>query len=99
MMKSLEQGNLQSVANFYITWADSQQSEPSVPAVDPLAEQVQPTVNYAEGAPSTAKTYTRADIKAFFHDRTMGKYKGREAESRSIELDILAAQSEGRVIG
>jgi hypothetical protein len=43
-------------------------------------------------------TYTPADIAQFYHDKTFGRYAGREAEADVIERDILRAQSEGRLI-
>ena len=98
MLGHLGLGELRDVANFYVTWADSQQPEPSAPA-DDLNEQVHPDVTYANEISASGKTYSRKDIAAFYHDKTMGKYKGKEAEARSIELDIIAAQSEGRMIG
>ena len=98
MMDALSRGDLSNVANFYITWADSQQPEPSAPTVD-LNEQLQPDTTRATSTPQAGKTYSRADIAAFYKDKTMGKYKGQEAEARSIEMDIIAAQSEGRIVG
>jgi hypothetical protein len=53
------------------------------------------------GGNSTAtdsKTYTPEDIKKFFHEVRMGKFKGREQERGRIERDIFAAQREGRIV-
>lgn len=53
------------------------------------------------GGNSTAtnqQTYTPEDIKKFFHDVRMGKFKGREQERGRIERDIFAAQREGRIV-
>jgi len=53
------------------------------------------------GGNSTAtdsKTYTPDDIKGFFNDVRMGRYKGREQERGRIERDIFAAQREGRIV-
>jgi hypothetical protein len=42
-------------------------------------------------------TYTTAEISQFYHDKTFGKYKGREAEMNALENDIFTAQREGRI--
>lgn len=52
----------------------------------------QPPVN------PTVKTYTQADIAKFYDDVRKGIYKGREAERNQIELDILLAPKEGRIV-
>lgn len=52
----------------------------------------QPPVN------PTAKTYSQADIAKFYDDVRKGVYKGREAERNQIELDLLAAPREGRIV-
>jgi hypothetical protein len=44
-------------------------------------------------------TYSRADISAFYHDKTFGKYTGREAEAAALERDMIAASTEGRIRG
>lgn len=41
--------------------------------------------------------YSPADIKQFYHDKTFGKYAGREAEALEIEKDLMLAQREGRI--
>ena len=51
----------------------------------------------AKPTASEGKTYTTADIKKFFEDVRMGKYKSREEERGKIERDIFAAQQEGRI--
>jgi hypothetical protein len=47
--------------------------------------------------PATKKQWTRGEIAQFFADKMAGRYKGREAEARSLESDIFLAQREGRV--
>jgi hypothetical protein len=47
--------------------------------------------------PQTKPSYTGADIKQFFTDKTFGRYAGREAEAEAIETDILLAGKEGRI--
>ena len=68
-----------------------------------------PNVNLMElAAPGRAKagqtnlapdkpTYTPAEIKQFYKDKTFGVYKGKEAEMNAIENDIFTAQREGRI--
>jgi hypothetical protein len=41
--------------------------------------------------------YRAADIKLFYDEKARGKWKGREAEARQIELKIFKAQKENRV--
>src|SRR5215471_1284508 len=48
------------------------------------------------GAPER-RIWTNRDITAFYHDRTRGKYRGREEEADRLERDIFAAAVEGRV--
>ncbi len=52
----------------------------------------QPPVN------PNVKTYSQADIAKFYSDVRKGVYKGREAERNQIELDILLAPKEGRIV-
>lgn len=49
------------------------------------------------GAPSQ-RLWSRPEIKAFYHARTQGKYKGREAEAEQLEADLLRASDEGRLV-
>lgn len=49
------------------------------------------------GAPSP-RLWSRPEIKAFYHARTQGKYKGREAEAEQLEADLLRASEEGRLV-
>lgn len=49
--------------------------------------------------PAEKPIYTRAQIARFYADSRRGVYAGREAEKNSMEADIIAAQSEGRVRG
>jgi hypothetical protein len=49
------------------------------------------------GAPSP-RLWSRPDITAFYRARTMGKFKGREAEAERLEADLLKAGDEGRLV-
>jgi hypothetical protein len=48
------------------------------------------------GAPDR-RIWTNREIATFYRDRTLGRWRGREAESERLETDILAAAAEGRV--
>jgi hypothetical protein len=43
--------------------------------------------------------YTKAQINAHYHEKKVGRWKGREEAWRKIEVDMFAAQQEGRVRG
>lgn len=49
------------------------------------------------GAPSEKRVWTRAQIAAFYHDCTHGKYAGRDEQRTALERDIHAAAMEGRI--
>lgn len=52
----------------------------------------------APGSPAAEKpVYSRADIDAFYRDVRRGVYAGRDNEKLAKEIDIYAAQREGRV--
>lgn len=40
---------------------------------------------------------TRAEVKKFYEDKKLGRYKGREDEAREIEKKIFRAQNAGRI--
>lgn len=48
------------------------------------------------GAPQR-RIWSRSDIKAFYRDRTNGKFRGREAEAHRLEEDLFLAETEGRL--
>ena len=48
-------------------------------------------------APAEKPVFTRAQIAAFYADRTAGRYKGREQEANRLEAEIFAAQQDGRI--
>jgi hypothetical protein len=51
------------------------------------------------GAPAAkTRTWTHAQIAAFYSDVRKGKFAGREAEQSAIERDIFAAPAEGRLV-
>jgi hypothetical protein len=46
---------------------------------------------------STGRTWSKAEITAFYDDVKRGKYRGRAEEQQRTEQDIFAAQKEGRI--
>lgn len=76
-------------------------SAPANPAPNPLEQRgidpppggsAQPELD-AQGR----RIWKRTEIKAFYSDKAKGKYRGKEAEARDLELDIFAANKEHRV--
>jgi hypothetical protein len=45
------------------------------------------------------RIYTRPEIQKLYSQYMRGAYRGREAEWRALEADIIAAGREGRIIG
>ena len=66
----------------------------AVPGRGPIASQP-----LGGGGNGTARTWTRAQISAFYDRVRRNLYRGREQEQARIEADIFAAQAEGRIIG
>jgi hypothetical protein len=81
------------VGNFFNSFGGSQ--EPEQVASDPLADQVEPPTTRVSAPPPGKRTYTPADISAFYAAVREGKYTA--ADATRIEADIFAAQSEGRI--
>jgi len=44
------------------------------------------------------KYYSTAEVNKFYHDKSTGKYKGKEEEAKILEKDIFAAGREGRIL-
>lgn len=95
--------DVSTAAQFYIDYAGTLSSddkgaalkEPAVPE-----ELIQPDTTSGDSLPPAReeKTYTTDEINQFYRDRREGKYKGKEAEAREIEIDILAAGRDGRIV-
>jgi hypothetical protein len=47
--------------------------------------------------PPEKPVFKRTDITQFYHDRTHGRYAGREAEADQLERAIIEASNEGRI--
>lgn len=104
--------NLDRVVNFFNQWK-RENGAVTAPAVAAQAQAAQQAANTsklerqispgrastgsAPPAASAKKQWSRPEIAKFFADRMNGRYKGREAEARSLESDIFLAQREGRV--
>lgn len=76
---------------------------PKQPAAeDPLARRAEPAqggggdVN-VDLTPDGKKIWRQSEIKQFYDERRRGSWRGRDAEAKSTEVDIFAAQREGRV--
>lgn len=98
--------NVRRVGNFFTTWLEmtgrtaTAQNPRRNAAASELERQVAPGKGRNSGAPTgtNSKNYSPEDIKTFFNDVRLGKYKGREAERDRTERDIFSAQREGRII-
>ena len=92
------------VANFFKQWALNTGTSTAQPnrsdATSELERQVAPgrgrTTTTVDGGQK--KTYTPADITAFFADVRNGVFKGKEEQRNKIESDIFAAQQDGRIV-
>jgi hypothetical protein len=90
------------VASFFTSWQSATGAAVAQPnrTASELEKQVSPGKGRSSGAPQTgeAKTYTTADLTAFYDKVRMGGFKGKEKERDAIERDIFAAQAEGRIV-
>uniref|UniRef100_A0A6M3KSF1 Uncharacterized protein n=1 Tax=viral metagenome TaxID=1070528 RepID=A0A6M3KSF1_9ZZZZ len=69
------------------------------PKVRDLNSQIEPgeSVSSTPTPISTGKTYKIAEVRKFYSDFSKGKWRGREAEAKAIDNDIVLAQQEGRI--
>jgi len=98
----------ETAAKFYIDFAGPSSTDKGVssqtdePDLNKMPEDmIQPGTTTGSGdlPPKTElKTYTGTEVTQFYRDRREGKYKGKEAEAREIEKDILAAGRAGRIV-
>lgn len=76
---------------------------PTAPAPGQVAMTVPPKRSTAAGDmtdTNPGKVWTTAEIDKFYAEWTnSGKYRGKEAEAKAIEKEILSALAEGRVLG
>ena len=79
---------------------DAAQAAAKASNISKLEKQVAPgraSSGTTPPAQQQKKQWTRTEIAQFFRDKMEGRFKGREAEARSLESDIFLAQREGRV--
>lgn len=91
------------VASFFSAWEQANGMPVAQPTRKAQSSQLERQVAPGRGRSSPAavtenRTYSPDDIRKFFDDVRMGKYKGRETERGRIERDIFAAQREGRIV-
>lgn len=92
------------VASFFSTWEQANGQSVAHTNRKAQSSQLEKQVSPGRGRssasamPSEGQTYSTDDIKKFFNDVRMGRYKGRETERGRIERDIFAAQREGRIV-
>jgi len=103
--------DLPRVVSIFETWkreagiaaapaVDAARAATNVSNASKLEKQIAPgraSAGSTPPTPATKKQWTRGEIAQFFADKMAGRYKGREAEARSLESDIFLAQREGRV--
>jgi len=77
------------------------ESEGGKHTIDPN-KQIDPASSAAretnpDGSTPQGKIYTQQEVKDFYKDVSLRKYKGREDEQRRIDADIVKANLEGRI--
>lgn len=97
LQEAQDRGDVSKVAQYFIDWNASNGSSKPTQRKKPSPVPDQSGVTEAPNDESLKKIYTTAYVNQFYKDKSMGKYKGREAEARRIETDILAAGNEGRI--
>jgi predicted nucleic acid-binding Zn-ribbon protein len=83
--------------------ANPKKGKKSEHQIDP-AKQIDPASSVVHEEPLDkkkvqGKIYTRQEVKDFYKDQSLGKYKGKEDEAKRIDADILLANQEGRIQG
>jgi hypothetical protein len=88
----------QRTATIFTAWI-AESGAQQVPKPKPkLDHKVEPVGKRGNAEPaSTAKIYTRAEIKQYYDDVQRGRYRGKEEEMQRIDRDIVAANHEGRI--
>ena len=103
-------GDVSRVAAFFTSWEQTATPAtptpdltPTPPAPEPTTTQPQHRTMPAESAAPEAtaqpegRVFTQAEVEKFYHDLTMGKYRGREQEAKSLDREIFLAGAEGRI--
>ncbi len=93
--------NSSRVVKFFKEWERSQAGGPTPapkPSQSELERYVAPGTSRSTAPVSNEpKSWTRAEIQAFYHDAMMGKYAKEPEKRKKIESDIYRAQAEGRI--
>jgi hypothetical protein len=58
-----------------------------------------PAASQRARSPASGKIYTREEIARLYRQHQQGAYVGREAEWARLEVDIVRAGAEGRILG
>jgi hypothetical protein len=82
-----------TVTGFFTQWQQEQSGE-SV-----LLDTTTTSNEYLDDRGQATEVWTAADIEAFYKDKKLGRFRGREDEARQIEMRIFRAQNQGRVRG
>lgn len=80
-----------TVKGFFIQWQQEQSGQSVLPDTKTT------TNEYVAERGHGTEIWTAADIDAFYKDKTLGRFRGRDEEARQIEMRIFRAQNEGRV--
>lgn len=83
------------VANFFNSYAESQQSKSVNSPTPSLADQVVPSGNRSSSPPAGKRVWNNQQIARFYDEVRRGVHTQEEADL--IEKDIFAARSEGRL--
>lgn len=94
MAKAFNTGDIGRIAGFYTEFKAA-----TKPPADPRESKVTPKPSGAPAStdPAQGRIWTRAEITAFYHAKSAGKFPGTPEEARAIELDIADAQKTGRI--
>lgn len=99
----LDSGKVISIFQDYLasTGAASEGSSPKLgkASLEVPEDQIVPSTQKGEQVPTEEdKVWTTEEIDEFYRDKRLGKYKGKEAEAREIEKDILLAAKTKRIV-
>jgi hypothetical protein len=107
LASAFESGDAERTAKIFNTYSKTinPTSTPETPKeVQPTPDALATPAKRGGGDPGPApqggkKTYTMAEVNAFYKDLELGRYNGKEQEAARIENDILIANQEGRIRG
>jgi len=92
------------VASFFTSWQSATGAAVAQPnrsnANSELERQITPGKGRSGGTTPVgeSKTYTAADLTAFYTKVREGKFEGQKEKRDAIERDIFAAQRDGRIV-